>query len=68
MAERTCMGRRVVHHSPDQHPAQKDPFARQPNIDWAEGGPVATGGSESYNAQNKRQSRVGGFGKRSWKS
>lgn len=24
---RTCMGRAVIHHSPDKHPEQDDPYA-----------------------------------------
>ena len=24
---RTCMGRAVIHHSPDKHPEQTDPYA-----------------------------------------
>ena len=41
---------------------------REPQMDYTEGGPVRNaGGSESYNAQNKRRSRVGNFGKKGWK-
>jgi hypothetical protein len=41
---------------------------RQPVMDRTEGGPSTDGGSESYNAQHKRRSRVSGFGKRGFKA
>ena len=67
-ASRTVLGRRVVYNSPARHPQQKDPLGRQVNLDWTEGGPGGgDAGSESYNAANKRRTRLANLGKRGWR-